>query len=244
MVLCKCVKFFQISKLLLFVVSVTDASPTAMRCDVDLSVGLSPKNTRIATPSFTNDIFKPVNTELANFGREFLRPPQSSVASPELRSGAVRPLPAVPATVLMLLSGFLCVSLYKDRKVWLMALMGLFWAGQAGLHVIPRLAHHFDQKHTKKQVYAKQPQSHCLKNFGRVRSDIEGTRYIALLNHLAGIPDVKNTVNLYISQLAIIFKQDKLVSLSHCLACAAEQFSCFSAAFIFNNLSRGPPVLS
>jgi len=227
-VLCICYKFFQIGKLLclaslLLAVSVAGASPTGMRYGADLHAGLSPEITRGATSTSVNSIFEPVSAELASLGKEFLQLPQNSTASPDLRSTAIRPLPAVPATALMLLSGFLCVSLYKDRKVWLMVLMGILWAGHAGLQTIPRLAHHFDQKHTKKQIYAKQTQSRCLQNFSRLRSDIEGTGYIGLLNYLAGIPVAKSTVNLYISQPAIIFKHDNLALLSHCLAFSASR---------------------
>ncbi len=243
-------KFFQISKLLclttlLFAVATANASPTRMHCGAGLPASLSLRNTGIATSSPINNILKPASAELASLGREFSQPPETSAGSLGLGGNGVRPLPAVPATVLMLLSGFLCVSLYRDRKIWLMGLMGILWASQAGIQTIPRLAHHFSHKnHSKQQIHAKLAYPYWLENFRRMRSDIEGTRYICLLHHLGGIPDNKSTVNLYISQSAIIFEQDNPAPLFVCPACTARQFSCFSPAFIFNNLARGPPVLS
>ena len=243
-------KFFQISKLLcvvalLFAVATADASPTEMHCGAGLPASLSLRNTGIAISSPINNILKPTSAELANLGREFSQPPQNSTGSLDHQSNSVRPLPAVPATALMLLSGFLCVSLYRDRKVWLMGLMGILWAGQAGIQTIPRLAHHFDQKHTKKQIYAKQTQSHSLKNFKISPSDIKRTRYIGLLHYLAGLPKAKSQPNLlYTTPQAVILNQDNPAPLLVCPAFAARQFICFSPAFIFNNLARGPPVLS
>jgi hypothetical protein len=185
------------------------------------------------------------SAELASLGREFSQPPQSPTGSLDHQSNGVRPLPAVPATALMLLSGFLCVSLYRDRKIWLMGLMGILWVGQAGIQTIPRLAHHFDHKRTKKQICAKQTQSPCLKDYKISPSDIKRTKYIGLLHYLAGLPKAKSRSNLlHITPQAVVQNQDNPALLLVCPARAAEQFTCFSPAFIFNNLSRGPPVLS
>ena len=242
-------KFFQVSKLLcvtalLFAAATANASPTGVRRGAGLPVSLSLRNTEIATSRPINNILKPASAELANLGREFSQPPQNSAGSLDHQSNSVRPLPAIPATVLMLLSGFLCVSLYRDRKIWLMGLMGILWVGQAGIQTIPRLAHHFDQKHTKKQIYAKQTQSPGLKNFEILPSDIKRTKYIGLLHYLAGLPKAKSQSNLLYTPQAVILNQDNPAPLFVCPACAARQFSCFSPAFIFNNLARGPPVLS
>ena len=230
---------------LLFAAATANASPTGVRRGAGLPASLSLRNTGIATSGSINNILKPASAELANLGREFFQPPQNSAGSLNHQSNSVRPLPAVPTAALMLLSGFLCVSLYRDRKVWLMGLMGILWAGQAGIQTIPRLAHHFDQKHIKKQIYAKQTQSHCLKNFEILPSDIKRTKYIGLLHCLAGLPKAKSQSNLlHITPQAVVLNQDNPSLLLVCPACAAEQFTCFSPAFIFNNLSRGPPVLS
>jgi hypothetical protein len=97
----------------------------------------------------------------------------------------------------MVLTGFLYVSLVKDCKVWLAALAGLLWAGQAGIAALPQLAAHLS---SKKNIQQKSPvNTVCLYQFEdsyRLRSDIEGTEYIGLLYHLAGIPDGRMPLSL------------------------------------------------
>lgn len=242
-------KLFCLSKVLcltflLFAISTANASPTVTHHGTVLSASLSLTNNRTTTSGSINTVVKPVRAELANLAKEFLQPPEGSAGLLDLRSNAVRPLPAVPATILMLLTGFLCVSLYRDRKVWLTALAGLLWVSQAGIQTLPRLAHHFSHKdYTKQQIRAQLTYPSYLGSFQRSRSDIEGTRYIGLLHHLGGIPDDKSTVNLHTIQLAIIFK-NSLTLQFHCLALKAKQFICFSPAFIFETIPRGPPLLS
>ena len=240
---------------LLFAVSTANASPTVTRHGADLSASLSLTNTRTTTSGSINTIVKPIRAELANLAKEFLQPPESSAGLLNVRSNSARSLPAVPATVLMLLTGFLCVSLYRDRKIWLMALMGLLWVGQAGIQTLPQLAYRLRHKnHTKQQIRAELTYPHYLENSRRLRSDVEGTRYIGLLHHLGGIPDDKSTYtnnkvftysHKHTSTFhpAIIFK-DRLTLQFHCLAYKAKQFICFSPAFIFNTIPRGPPLLS
>jgi hypothetical protein len=144
----------------------------------------------------------------------------------------------------MLTMGFLCVSLYRDRKVWLMVLMGLSWAGQTWIHKLPQLAHHFAHKsHNNQQVTAGIIYTSCLKNSRRSRSDVEGSRYIGLLHHLGGIPNGRTTVILPTLQPAIVFS-DSIILRSNCTAFDAERIVRFSPAFIFNNLARGPPIFT
>ena len=175
----------------------------------------------------------------------------------------------------MVLTGFLCVSLVKDRRVWLAALAGLLWVGQAGIHALPQLALRLSYRiHSKQQFDAELTCPYYLENSNRLRSDIEGTQYIGLLHHLAGIPDSpmsfrqphlsflrkqesrklttqlcyrlnpsKNT-NSFQSQLAFLSEQYSLDSLFKCLASKTEQFICFSPAFIFELIPRGPPLLA
>ncbi|HUU16883.1 MAG TPA: hypothetical protein VMW72_07035 [Sedimentisphaerales bacterium] len=134
----------------------------------------------------TSHIIEPSNAHLANIGVELLKPPA------DLRSSApvgAKILPPIPAALFMVLTGFLCVSLVKDRRLWLAALAGLLWAGQAGFHAIPQLAAHMN---SQKHIQRKTPDNTaCLYRFEdccRLRSDIEGTQYIGLLHRLAAIP--------------------------------------------------------
>ena len=134
----------------------------------------------------TSHIIEPSNAHLANIGVELLKPPA------DLRNSApvgAKILPPIPAALFMVLTGFLCVSLVKDRRLWLAALVSLLWAGQAGFHAIPQLAAHMN---SQKHIQRKTPDNTaCLYRFEdscRLRSDIEGTQYIGLLHHLAAIP--------------------------------------------------------
>jgi hypothetical protein len=93
----------------------------------------------------------------------------------------------------MVLTGFLCISFVRDRRVWLAALAGLLWAGQAGIHAVPQLAMYvYRRAHADKQFSALLNRSHLLENTNRLRCDIEGTRFIGLLHHLEGIPAGKS----------------------------------------------------
>jgi len=130
------------------------------------------------------------NSHLDSISKEFHRPP---VKNGELQdtSMGVKSLPPVPKTLVMVLVGFLCVSLVKDRRVWLAALAGLLWAGQAGVSILPQLAANItgrgrSEKQSSAHEVARLPgQKHPY----RLRSEIEGTCYIGLLRHLEGIPN-------------------------------------------------------
>ena len=133
----------------------------------------------------TSQITEPFNSHLAAIGAEILKPPPDFA---DFSTVGAKTLPPVPAALFMTLTGFLCVSLVKDRKVWLAALAGLLWAGQAGIQVIPQLAMNISKKHIQRKTHAN---TACLyrEDLCRSRSDVEGTQYIGLLRHLAGIPE-------------------------------------------------------
>lgn len=241
--------FFHLGKLvcLAFMVvaaSVASASPTITRHGTDLSVSSPPATIRTATVDSISTIVNPAHAELADIGKEILSPLAASAGLPNVGSNSVRLLPGAPAAVLMLLAGFLCVSLYRDRRVWLFGLMGLFGICQAGIQTLPRLAHHCSHNsHTKQRIGAQLTCSSHLGRFRRSRSDIEGTRYTGLLRHLGGIPDSKRTIHSYTSQPALICDNSFTLNF-RCLASEAEQFSCFSPASIFETIPRGPPALA
>jgi len=182
------------------------------------------------------------DSHLAEVAAEFLKPPPAFTGSPPALPVGAKSLPAVPGALLMVLTGFLCVSLVKDRKVWLAALAGLLWLGQAGIQAVPQLALRLSHRnHTEQQLDAELTYPYYLENSNRLRSDIEGTQYIGLLHHLAGIP--QDTMS-FPSPSAIISERYSLNSLLNCLTLRVEQFICFSPAFIFENLPRGPPELA
>ncbi|MFZ0034917.1 MAG: hypothetical protein WAK60_08030 [Sedimentisphaerales bacterium] len=199
----------------------------------------------------TEEVVGPIDAKLANLGREFLQPPASFVVLGNAQGNYVKPLPAVPAAVFMVLSGFLCISLVRDRRVWLAALAGLLWAGQIGVQALPQLALRLSHRnYSQQQLSAELTYPYYLENSNRLRSDIEGTQYIGLLHHLAGIPAAKScyfhkdTHHISLSQPAIAPARRGLCLFFTCLASRTEQFVLFSPAFIFANLPRGPPILT
>lgn len=188
----------------------------------------------------TSQITGSDDCHLAAIAAEFLKPPAYLTDSPLTSPVYAKPLPAVPAASFMALIGFICVSLVKDRRVWLAALTGLLWVGQTGIYALPQLVLRLGHaNHSGKQFSAEVAYSNYLLSSNRRRSDIEGTRYIGLLHHLAGIPDNTNSFQ---SRSAFLLERYSLNSLLACLTPKVEQHICFSPAFIFKNLARGPPI--
>jgi len=206
-------------------------------------------NSRASIASGVNQITESHSFYLTDISEEFLKPPAPFTGS--LASSAdIKSLPAVPRALLMVLTGFLCVSLVKDRKVWLAALVGILWAGQAGMQVLPQLALHLSHKnHITRQLQSEEPNCvYCLRDSNRLRSDLEGTQYIGLLRHLAGIPEAKSSYpdkDIFASHLAIIIEPEGLYSQSDRQPYKAEWHNkYFSPQFIFAELPRGPPHLA
>lgn len=202
------------------------------------------------------------NTYLTRIGKELLAPPVQPAERDALPEGA-KSLPGVPAAIFMVLTGFLCVSFVNDRRIWLASLAGLLWLGQTGLSAIPQAASHLTGK-----INVTQNHQHNFVGAGkgsyhhRLRSDIEGTQYVGLLRHLAGIPTlVSYSIPESLSSLlncqgschgagrahsarpefAIAQTASDISNLTVCSACATEHCVRFSPAFAFSNLARGPP---
>jgi len=218
-----------------------------------------------AAAANVTEVAEAYNCHLANIADELLKPPADFAASPteSLPTGTTS-LPAVPGALFMGLTGFLCVSLVKDRKLWMAALAGLLWAGQAGVTVLPQVAHHLAGRRHATQCFSPNvAYVPTLDHSDRPRSDIEGTRYIGLLHHLAGIPDgslqstslraqrsnlrdqrntqydIRNTKQLPQFALARAYAYSLLATKR--LAYITKWHFYFSPAFIFENLARGPP---
>jgi hypothetical protein len=237
--------------------STSTASPTSS-ANLGSESNLSPGLNSLYNTSYPN---------LARIGKEIFDPP-TEVSTWRALSAGARSLPAVPAGLFMVLVGFLCVSFVNDRRIWLTSLAGLLWLGQTGLAAIPEAASHIIAKRNAAQhrpdngLAAGQADRR-----GRLRSDVEGTQYIALLRHLSGIPalisssiptsllslrtmqgylhtpanDVVSTHSVRTAQCAIAQADPNITNLTLCPACAAEHSVRFSPGFVFLNLARGPP---
>lgn len=182
--------------------------------------------------------------ELSSIGKAFLQPPNIISGIRNTSLPANKSLPNAPAAVLLGLVGFLCVTAVKDRKEWLTALAAVLWLGQAGLTALPNIISHHQTKNQTQQL-SYQLRGSILENSSRLRSEVEGSEYISLLHHLNSIPDDHSSaISFDTSQPAIVSRRDTLNVHLNCTATQAEQFTCFSPAFIFSNLSRGPPIFT
>jgi hypothetical protein len=223
----------------LLVASASIAAPTVSDYNRDVAAPTLSLSADIdSTQTYEiNQIGEPTNSHLASVAAEFLKPPAATDL--QALSISAKSLPPVPGALFLGLTGFLCVSLVKDRRVWLAALAGLLWLGQTGFAALPQLASHLC---SKKQIQQQSPISLTyvseLDGSFRLRSDIEGTQYIGVLRHLAGIPNPGKIL------AAIIFESYNFNLLLNCSAVRTEQIVSFSPAFIFARLARGPPERS
>jgi hypothetical protein len=191
-----------------------------------------------------------IDISLANAATEFLKPPAGFVQLDDRLPVGVMTLPTVPAAIFMVLCGFLCVVFVKDRRVWLVALAGLFWAAQMGINSIPKLVLRLAERNSSHNQLTQLSPSLYLRNFSGLPADNEDTRYIGLLRHLAGIPvssfkfQVSNFEYNKAQLLDAIIPLQTSNSLLRCLVKKTDQSIYFTPAFIFNNLARGPPAKS
>jgi len=126
-------------------------------------------------------------THLAEIGKQVLDPehyahPLSLPANPQAKA-----LPAVPATIVLTLFGFLCVSITRDRRAWLALAGGILWLGQAGIQTVPQLANRICARSIRRSTANK-----CLSFSHTIAvqptSRDEQTTYAGLLHKLAAIP--------------------------------------------------------
>jgi len=242
----------------IFVATAAYAAPTAIAERPAAAVCTSRPSDYADTPAATanvTEVAEAYNCHLANIAHELLKPPGDSIDSPVSAVGATS-LPAVPGALFMGLTGFLCVSLVRDRKLWIAALAGLLWAGQAGVTVLPQVAHHLAGRRHATQCFSPNvAYVPTLDRSDRLRSDIEGTRYVCLLRYLAGIPNNRmsflrkqesKSTNAHVRtpQFAIIEVLADILSATKRLVRITKRHAYFSPAFIFENLARGPPSLT
>jgi hypothetical protein len=227
--------------------------------DAILTTGLCATDTPAPISHTSNNVIGPLNARLTNLGREFLQPPASLAGLSNEQDNPVKRLPAVPTAMLMGLMGLICVSLVRDRRIYLAALAALLCAGYAGLRAVPQLGLNLCHRaHTNHHLWARPTQPYLLENVTRPRCDIEGTRYIGLLHHLAGMPNstvsqlccrlrhsnISQTKDKFSApQFAIMRLLSYLIQATNCSTPISERFVCLTPAFIFHNFSRGPPVM-
>jgi hypothetical protein len=225
----------------------TIGSPTNPACLIVASSGPDNQMPFVASPT---DLVDSGDSAFAGVADDFLKPASAiatPASSPDHRSAN---LPAVPSAMLMVILGSLCVILVRDRAVWFVAASGLMWFGLAGIQLVPQLAMRLTRgSHNTKPDVARAARLSHREISWRLRSETEGTQYIGLLRHLAGIPlgsypELISSGNITLPCLCAITSERRgFGALSTCPAPEAGHVVCFLSAVILEGLWRGPPEL-
>jgi hypothetical protein len=168
----------------------------------------------------------------------------------------------------MVLTGFLCISLVRDRKTWLTVLAGLFAIGQAGVNALPELSRLGRRVHNSRLIEPTLFADYLHLGDYCPESYNEQIRFTGLLHHLEGIPqgtsafshirkivipsEAEESVlirgfrsadnHTRVFQHAIVSALSSLSTAYNCLVSGTKQFVCFSPISWFNLIPRGPPV--
>ena len=174
-------------------------------------------NTRILEIPETSNITEIYNSAMAAIGTDILIPPVEFTNSPTAGAETFHP----HAMVFIILTGFLCVSLVIDRRLWLAILTAPQRSGQRGLHSIPQLA-------------------------GIPAGTITFQPNIFTHDKIRQKQNIQHAI--HITNAVLRFAIKHFSSLHKptliCMALSYEQNQSFSPAFIFVRLARGPPILT
>lgn len=209
-------------------------------------------------------------SSLAEIGTEIFKVPSAEDAACNLASvigvsSGHKTMPAVPAALTLVLTGFLCISLVRDRKTWLAAFVGLVCLGQFGISTLPKLADNLRAALRPGKV-SSVASRHIADNAAGIRDrrEIEGTRYIGLLKKLSGIPgdassstsniisttdsvcdlvisaqpNLTNKISAFAAYISNLFGFETLLA---CPVRSTGHSLAFLPAFCISNLPHGPP---
>lgn len=138
--------------------------------------------------SDSSDTIGLISSDLAPLAAEFHRRYVSFGGSPAPAKVA-ESLPPIPRALLMAVTGFICVSLVRDRRYWLGAFAGLLWVGQFGFATLPRVVSRLAGK--KQAAQASSGAAICLSKGEHSRclsSHAEGARRANVSLYLAEVP--------------------------------------------------------
>ena len=198
------------------------------------------------------------DNRLVNIGLEITKPSFTLQALINEHGDYAKTLPAAPTAILLVIVGFTCISLVRDRKIWLTVLNCILWAGCAGACFVPQLAQHLvHQTHISKRFSMTEIKSYLLRNNSRQRCNIDGSEYIGLLNHLAGIPACRYTAKFRYIRTSTKFSQQRNnftiqpptkslflpTNLLSAWARVCKNHICFINPTSFQKPVRGPPHL-
>ena len=185
--------------------------------------------------------------QLENSGRQITDPARTPSPFQETHTRNTTMLPAVPAAISMTLCGFLCISFVRDRRGWLAMETGILWLGQKGIQAFPELTHRICSRIT---TSANSPTGLdkpdiVFASHKTITGNAQSIRFVGPLRKLEGIPDHNHGSIL----LDLSFPRKRRSrnniqrTLIVCPVRASGHFIVFSPAFIFQNLSRGPPEI-
>ena len=251
--------------LLLLTASVAGASPTIIS-DSPAPV-ISSSADHAAGVATCNPGSDTASDQMSEFATAILQPPQ--VNNQTTQAGDNHYLPALPPAIAMVLTGFICVSLVRDRRTWLTAVTFTFGMGLTGIQLLPHAFVKLGRLNRAATRSYSQVLYHPQTDDIEYISNSELGRFIGLLYHLNAIPHplppvVQNSIRVAASRFnfadensshfgrfvgkvrttcAVFTALLSLTVLSLCCpAYLAEQFVCFTPAFIFNLIPRGPPI--
>ncbi len=197
----------------LIAATAVSAAPTITYCN-NFTVAPSVPNPHILEIAGTNNISEIYNSVMAAIGTDILIPPAEFTNSSSADAGTFNP----NTTVFIVLTGFLCVSLVIDRKLWLATLTAPQQPGQSGFHSIPQLA-------------------------GMPAGTITLPSYISMQGKIRQIPNIQHAIRITNAVLKFAIKHFSSLHKPALIrmALSYEQNRSFSPAFIFVRLARGPP---
>jgi len=171
------------------------AAPTVDSDGSCIALGMSTSSgVCVWVASEISEITQYSNPQLEDIAVEFITP---SIFVPSLQTkvpASIESLPPIPAAILMTLTGFICVSLVKDRRTWLTITAGLFFIGQTGIDAVPKLVRYVHEQQIRQSCSKVIACMFDFENSFHPRSNLEGTRYTGLLRRLAGIPNSENAI--------------------------------------------------
>jgi hypothetical protein len=148
-------------------------------------------------------------------------------------------LPATPASSLLTLVGFICISLIRDRRIWLAGFAGLSLIGQKGTQAVVSSSRN-DDSQAGTNLPLSYIRSQILPNnagvFAFSQKDITSANFTRIAFRTAA-----GSVNKWYYS-AVLNSVPRPDSSALCLVSGTRQSDCFQPALIFSLMPRGPPI--
>jgi hypothetical protein len=149
-------------------------------------------------------------------------------------------LPATPASGLLTLVGFICISLIQNRRIWLAGFAGLSLVSQTGKQAVVSSSRN-DDSQARGNLFRSYPKGLTLPNtaggvFAFSQKDIPRVNFTNTAFRTAAGSDYHWS---YSAALNLVLHP---VSSALCLVSGTRQSDCFQPVLIFCMMPRGPPI--